>query len=228
MSVDVINIIGATPTEQNIFSDLLRSSSYNPRSFRSCQDFFKDPQINPAFCIVLAGIDGVDDAYGLIREISSRTEVGAMIFFSHDHAPASMIVEVIRAGAHDFLDIPVVKEEFFTTLERAKTQCQREIVAKTLKSDVLSRLARLTVRENEILSEMRNGHPNKIIAYHLGISQRTVENHRANIMQKLGASNIAALMNMLAMASGGAHHLNGAQTFNDGHQFSTHMPPELA
>ena len=166
MSAEIINIVGAKPNEQIIFSDLLRSGDYSSRSFRSSQDFFRQDQNNPDYCIILAGIDGADDAYGMIKEMRILGERGAMIFFSHKQPTVSMVVDVMRAGAYDFLDMPLDKDDLFTSLERAKHQCRHETVSKTHKVDVLARLARLTVRENEILGEMRNGHPNKNIAYH--------------------------------------------------------------
>ncbi len=203
----LVHIIGANSNEQSYLPKLLRSSGFQSNFYPSRQDFLTRAQSSRAQSshecfILLSAVEDVSDTHQLIHDLFALPHPNAVICFSHTHPPASLVVDSIKAGATDFIDTPFTKDDLLSSLQRSQQIVKRQALLNIKKFDILSRLSRLTVRENEILFEMRSGHPNKIIAYHLGISQRTVENHRANIMTKMGASNLAALMNMLTLTHG--------------------------
>ena len=203
----LVHIIGANSNEQSYLPKLLRSSGFQSNFYPSRQDFLTRAQSSRAQSshecfILLSAVEDVSDTHQLIHDFFALPHPNAVICFSHTHPPASLVVDSIKAGATDFIDTPFTKDDLLSSLQRSQQIVKRQALLNIKKFDILSRLSRLTVRENEILFEMRSGHPNKIIAYHLGISQRTVENHRANIMTKMGASNLAALMNMLTLTHG--------------------------
>ena len=197
----LVHIIGANSNEQSYLPKLLRSSGFQSNLYPSRQDFLTRAQSSRAQSsraqsshesfILLAAVEDVSDTHQLVHDL-----------FALPHPPASLVVDSIKAGATDFIDTPFTKNDLLSSLQRSQQIVKRQALLNIEKFDILSRLSRLTVRENGILFEMRSGHPNTIIAYHLGISQRTVENHRANIMTKMGASNLAALMNMLTLTHG--------------------------
>jgi two-component system CheB/CheR fusion protein len=126
-----------------------------------------------------------------------------------DHLPAIMItgnsdvpiaVEAMRAGASDFIEKPITALELLTSVKRAieqsKDVSERILWRETAKTS----LAELTVRQREIMGMVLAGHPSKNIASDLGISQRTVENHRASIMRKTKSRSLPALAR-LALAA---------------------------
>jgi two-component system response regulator FixJ len=115
------------------------------------------------------------------------------------HADIPLAVQALKKGAVDFLEKPIDDKTLLSSLRQALTQNDDE---KTRERDkaVTSRLETLTDRENEILAGLLKGSPNKIIAYELGISPRTVEVHRANIMHKMEARSFAELVRMSLVA----------------------------
>ena len=105
-----------------------------------------------------------------------------------------MSVRAIKAGAVDFLTKPVTREKLLASVRIATLESERILRETANHQDALSRIAELTVREQEVMSLAIQGYPNKEIARHLGISHRTVEIHKSKIMYKTGAANLLDLV----------------------------------
>ena len=111
------------------------------------------------------------------------------------------VVHAMKLGAVDFLDLPFKELLLVASLNSVIIQKESDLEQTIFASSVASRLTRLTIRERNVLEHVLLGSRNKIIAYKLGISQRTVENHRSRVMNKMGANSIADLINIINSAS---------------------------
>jgi two-component system CheB/CheR fusion protein len=112
-----------------------------------------------------------------------------------------MAVQAMKAGASDFLEKPIRNSELLASVERALEQSKDASKLTAWRETAANRIARLTARERQIMELVLTGRPSKNIAADLGISQRTVENHRAAIMEKTGTKSLPALAR-LALAAG--------------------------
>jgi two-component system CheB/CheR fusion protein len=112
-----------------------------------------------------------------------------------------MAVQAMKAGASDFLEKPIRPSELLASVERALEQSKDANKLSAWRATAANRVARLTQRERQIMELVLAGRPSKNIAADLGISQRTVENHRAAIMEKTGSKSLPALAR-LALAAG--------------------------
>jgi two-component system CheB/CheR fusion protein len=112
-----------------------------------------------------------------------------------------MAVQAMKAGASDFLEKPISHGELLASVERALEQSKDASKLSAWRETAANRVARLTPRERQIMELVLAGRPSKNIAADLGISQRTVENHRASIMEKTGSKSLPALAR-LALAAG--------------------------
>ena len=120
------------------------------------------------------------------------------------HGDIAMAVQALRAGAVDFIEKPFTDESILAAVRLALTskrqaQCGEGFTA----AEVSARLAGLTPREYQVLDQLVIGQPNKIIAYELGISPRTVEIHRARVMGKMQARSLSHLVRMVLAAGSG-------------------------
>ena len=106
----------------------------------------------------------------------------------------------MKAGASDFIEKPISRDELLASVNRALEQSRDAGKLTAWRRDAASHIAGLTVRQRQIMEMVLAGQPSKIIAGELGISQRTVENHRASIMQKMGTRSLPALAR-LALAA---------------------------
>jgi two-component system CheB/CheR fusion protein len=140
------------------------------------------------------------------------------------HVPAIMItgasdittaVEAMKAGAVDFIEKPVGVSDLLACVDRALEQSHDAAKLFAWRADAAHLLSRLTPRQHEIMTRVLAGHPSKNIAADLGISQRTVETHRASIMKKTGAKSLPALARMALAAA--------ANTADD--PMAEHPPP---
>jgi two-component system CheB/CheR fusion protein len=104
-----------------------------------------------------------------------------------------MAVQAMKAGAMDFIEKPVSSGELLASIERALEQSRDATKLSAWREEAAKRIAGLTPRQREIMELVLAGHPSKNIAADLGISQRTVENHRAAIMKKTGATSLPGL-----------------------------------
>jgi two-component system response regulator FixJ len=124
------------------------------------------------------------------------------------HADVPMAVNAMRAGAFDFLEKPFADDALTGSVRRALAHAQAQGRARAARpadaADVARRLELLTPREREVLDHLVLGSPHKVIAHALEISPRTVEVHRARIMQKMAARNLAHLVQLMLTGGQGA------------------------
>jgi len=141
----------------------------------------------------LCGIE--TGAIALYRSLSDgRRQVIGLAFVIAGRGGVRMAVQAMKAGAVDFIDMPVGHKKRLASVERALHQIQDSTTFSVPRETDATRVATLTARQRQVLNLVIAGHPSKNIAADLGISRRTVENHRAAIMRKTGSKSIPALI----------------------------------
>ncbi|MDJ0390519.1 response regulator FixJ [Roseomonas sp. E05] len=122
------------------------------------------------------------------------------LIFMTGHGDVPIAVQALKSGAFDFIEKPFDDEALLTAI-RAALETDRKAREREAETErVVARLASLTPREHQVLERLVAGHPNKTIAYDLGASPRTVEVHRARVMEKMGARNLSELVRMALSA----------------------------
>jgi FixJ family two-component response regulator len=174
---------------------LLKSAGLPAVGYASAREFLDAWQPEQAGCLILdvrmPGMSGLE----LQGELNRRGAIIPVIFIS-GHGDIPMAVEAIQHGAFDFLTKPFGDQDLLDRVQRAlatdadnrKLLTQREVLRERLDS--------LTPREREVLGLVTQGKANKVMAGDLGVSQRTVEIHRARVMEKMGANSLAQLVRM--------------------------------
>jgi two-component system CheB/CheR fusion protein len=110
-------------------------------------------------------------------------------------------VQAMKAGASDFIEKPIRRDELLACVNRALEQSRDISKLSAWREDAANHVAALTPRQREVMAMVLAGHPSKNIAADLGISQRTVENHRASIMAKTGTRSLPALARLALAAA---------------------------
>jgi two-component system response regulator FixJ len=148
--------------------------------------------VRPA-CVVtdvrMPGMDGLE-----LQQRLAKLQPGLPVVVITGHGDVPLAVQAMKAGAVDFIEKPFSDDVILAGIEAAvRSRRARKIGA----ADAVSkRIARLTPREFEVFQQLVLGHPNKVIAYNLNISARTVEIHRARVMEKMEAKSLPALVRM--------------------------------
>lgn len=177
-------------------TELLMKSIGQPcRIFATGDAFLEAYSPDWAGCLVLdirmPGIGGLD-----LKEELSKRGCRLPIIFITGFGDIPMAVEAIKNGAFDFLEKPFRDQELLDCITRAiETDSHRRTVQSET-AVVSERLERLTSREREVLELVVTGKANKVIAHELGVSQRTVEIHRARVMEKMEARSLPELVRM--------------------------------
>jgi FixJ family two-component response regulator len=196
--VYVVDDDSAVRDSLNLF---ILSTGQLVKCFESAEDFLDN--YSPEFpgCLVLdvrmPGMSGLD----LQRELSKR-QITIPIIFISGHAEIPDSAKAFRAGAVDFLvkpfDNAVLMERIDEAIHKDITDRKRRIE----KCEIQRRIDRLTAREKEVLNLIIGNHSNKEVAKILAISHRTIDVHRARIMEKMEAENIAELLLMIMQSDG--------------------------
>ncbi len=177
---------------------LMRSVGRSYEIFHSGDEFLESHTNERAGCLVLdirmPGLGGLELQEKLL-EIGSTLP----IIFITGHGDVPMAVEAMQKGAVDFIQKPFRDQELLDRISEALKTDQERRSEQKQKSEVQERMARLTNREREVLDLVVTGKPNKIIAFELDVSQRTVEIHRARVMEKMQAKSLADLVKMQMM-----------------------------
>ncbi|HXZ60802.1 MAG TPA: response regulator transcription factor [Steroidobacteraceae bacterium] len=181
---------------RNSLRFLLKSVGLATRTLESASEFLDTYKPNQPGCLVLdvrmPGMSGLE----LQQQLNLRGAVIPVIFIT-GHGDIPMAVEAMQQGAFDFLQKPFRDQDLIDRIQRALERDARNRAALDQHAKIRERLNSLTPREREVLGLMTRGKPNKIMAAELGVSQRTVEIHRARVMEKSGASSLAQLVRMV-------------------------------
>jgi two-component system, chemotaxis family, CheB/CheR fusion protein len=173
--------------------DLLRENGYAVQVFADAAAFFAAYRPGQKGCVLvdalMPGMSGVE----LIERLKAHGhELPAIVITGNGAVP--MAVQAMKAGAVDFIEKPVGHEDLLASVRRALDQMRDSAKASAWRETAATRVASLTARQRQILDLVLAGHPSKNIAADLGISQRTVDNHRAAIMRKTGSKSLPALI----------------------------------
>ncbi len=179
--------------------ELLESVDISARGFASASVFLDEYYPNMQGCLVLdvrmPGMSGIELQHKLI-------EKGARlpIIFITGHGDVPMAVEAMKNGAVEFIQKPFRDQELLDCIQLTLEKAEKEQAKFSQRDSVERARESLTTRENEILDYIVDGHANKYIALELGISQRTVENHRANILRKMKVRSTPELIRLVVSA----------------------------
>jgi two-component system response regulator FixJ len=175
---------------------LLKSVGLVPTALGSAREFLDKYDPAQPGCLVLdvrmPGMSGIE-----LQETLNRQGAVIPVIFITGHGDVPMAVEAMQAGAFDFLQKPFRDQDLIDRIQRALEKDRVSRSELNERSLIRERLESLTPREREVLTLVTSGKPNKIMAADLGVSQRTIEIHRARVMEKMGASSLAQLVRMI-------------------------------
>jgi len=169
---------------------MLKTSGFEVHAYASGVDFLKEAKRLAPGCVLLdvrmPEMDGLE-----VQQKMNAQGVAMPVIVLTGHGDVATAVEAMKGGATDFIEKPFEKASLLDAIGRGAERIGRKEVAAESEHDAKLRIAALTPREQDVLRELVRGHPNKTIAYDLGISPRTVEVHRANVMSKLGVRSLS-------------------------------------
>lgn len=196
MTEFLVHIVDDDDAVRDALVEMLGVLKMNALGFASANEFLDYVTSDTAGCLVLdirmPGISGLE----LQKKLLAMGSALPIIFIT-GHADVPMAVEAIKLGAIEFIQKPFREQELldaiYLAMAKAKSTHDQALESKAYKK----RLDTLSKRERQVLSYIADGHANKVIAYELDISQRTVENHRASILEKMQVRSTAGLIKAL-------------------------------
>ena len=180
--------------------EFLQEHGHTVEAYASGPAFLRASRPDRIGCLVVDAVMPGMDGIALLERLKAEGR-GLPAIMITGQGDMALAVQAIKAGATDFLEKPVQPDQLLASINSAleRAQDSTEVTAQR-RHKAARRLARLTPREREVLNLVIQGQPSKIIAHNLGISQRTVESHRAAIMNRTRVRSLAELVR-LAMAS---------------------------
>ncbi|MCP4408231.1 MAG: response regulator transcription factor [Gammaproteobacteria bacterium] len=183
---------------RDALSLFLESTGLQVRAYPSAQAFLEHYDSLHPGCLVLdirmPGMNGME----LQQELIKR-HIDIPIIFLSGHGDIPMSVKALKAGAVDFIEKPFNDEVLLNCIHEAIIKDAQTRVFNAQKSKILANYAQLTRREKEVMKFVISGHSNKEIARELDISHRTIDVHRARIMEKMQANSLPELVSMTTM-----------------------------
>ena len=191
----VIHVVDDDDSFRTAVSRLLKAAGYATKPYRSAGDFLLDPPAEGPGCVLLdvrmPGPSGLE----LQESIAKRGDALPVVFLT-GHGDIRQSVHAMRRGAVDFLTKPVQRRELLAAIEAALARQSAEGGGAGRRREAARRFETLTGREREVFERVVVGRLNKQIAAELGISERTVKAHRAQIMEKMEVGSVAALVHV--------------------------------
>jgi two-component system, LuxR family, response regulator FixJ len=196
----VVHVIDDDEAVRQSLEFLLRASGVAARTYESAAAFLDALPTVEAGCIItdvrMPGISGIE----LLKRLGEmQVKLPVIVITGHGDVP--LAVEAMKIGAVDFLEKPFEDELLLGSVRSALDRAAQNAARDARRAEVEARLATLTNREREVLEGLVAGKPNKIIAFDLAISPRTVEIYRANVMTKMGAASLSELVRMTLVGS---------------------------
>jgi FixJ family two-component response regulator len=174
---------------------LLKSVGLASEAYVSAQAFLDGYRSNRVSCLVadirMPGMSGLE-----LQKALNKRGVDIPIIFITGHGDVPMAVNAMKAGAMDFLTKPLKDQELLDRIDKALSRAESRLRGHLEEADIRARYESLTPREAEVMALVVQGSANKVIAMDLGVSQRTVELHRARVMQKMAVRSLAELVRL--------------------------------
>ncbi len=199
----IVHVVDDEAAIRDSLAMLLRSVGLASRTWTGAREFLAGYAPDGPACLIadvrMPGMSGLE----LQEALRARGETLPVIIVT-GHGDVAMAVRAMKNGAADFLEKPFNDQTLLDTVHRALATvgtgpgaaASPTSVAATDRAAVLARLQALTPREREVMELVAEGRPNKVVATRLGLSTRTVEVHRAKVMEKMGARSLADLVRM--------------------------------
>jgi FixJ family two-component response regulator len=172
---------------------LLRSVGLECEVFASALEFLESLDPDRHCCLVadirMPGLSGLE-----LQQRLNEQRAGIPIVFITGHGDVPMAVTAMKSGATDFVQKPFRDQDLLDRIHKALAQDREQRDRRAEEQAIRKRLELLTPRETEVMQRVVRGQANKVIAMDLGVSQRTVELHRARVMHKLGMRSLAELV----------------------------------
>ena len=174
---------------------LLRTHQLEVRSFDSAKTFLDALPDASLGCVItdirMPGMSGVD----LLRRLK-ELKIGVPVIVITGHGDVPLAVEAMKIGAADFFEKPFNDDQLVASVRAALQQRQDQTKRGAERTEIEHRISKLSAREKDVLAGLIEGRANKQIAFDLGISPRTVEIYRANLMNKMQADSLSDLVRM--------------------------------
>jgi two-component system, LuxR family, response regulator FixJ len=193
MSTPIVFVIDDQQAVRHALGEMLQVFGYSVETFESADGFLQALTEPRTGCIVadvrMPGMDGIE----LVRELSRRNIALPVVLIS-GHADVPMAVAAIKAGAEDFIEKPVDDAQLLAAINRCLARAFSELSREQSLGELRRQIDRLTPREIEVMDLVVQGFTSGAIAARLGISIRTVESYRVQIMDKMQAPSVAVLV----------------------------------
>ena len=198
-----VHVVDDDPAVRRSLERLLDVAGFHVVSYQSPTAFLNAASGLSAGCVLLdirmPGVDGLE-----VQSRLNRLRVNLPVIVMTGHGDVPSAVRAMKAGAVDFLEKPFDDETLLNAIGGAFAKASRLIGGDREAVRAAQRIATLSPREREVLDALLAGRQNKVIAFDLNISVRTVEVHRAHVMEKMQASSVAELVRLALFAQAGA------------------------
>jgi FixJ family two-component response regulator len=190
---DTVYIVDDDEGMLSALSLLLGTVNYRTKTYASPKEFLQHFTVDTPGCLVLdirmPGMSGLE----LLQQLNLKGSLLPVIFIT-GHGDVAMAVQAMKAGAFEFVQKPFRDQDLLDRINHALAEDRNNRSAIAERADVQQRLQSLTPREREVMAMVVEGAANKVIAIDLGLSERTIEIHRAKVMEKMGARSLAQLV----------------------------------
>lgn len=195
----VVHVVDDNPAVRDAIRWLVEQVGLSARTYATAQEFLSacDPAMRG--CLVLdirmPGISGLD-----LQDRLQKQGIHLPVIIITGHGDVPVAVRAMKAGALEFLQKPFNDQTLLDAIHAALEKYHAIWAQQDQSHHTVRNLSALTPREQKVLDLLRHGKPNKVIAYELGLSVRTVEGYRARIMEKMGARSLGQLIEMVVQA----------------------------
>lgn len=189
----IIYVVDDQQSVRDALAEMLSVFGFETEKFGSADAFLSSVDSSKPACIVadvrMPGTDGIE----LVRQLGERG-ISLPVILISGHADIPMAVAAIKAGAEEFIEKPVDDTQLVAAINRGLARMHENLSSSRTHDELKERYARLTPRQTEIFKLVAEGLTSQNIAEKLGISVRTVESYRAEIMEKMQAQSVAVLV----------------------------------
>lgn len=195
----LVHVIDDDDAARDSLAFLFDCAGLKVRSYASALEFLDAAPMFDNACVItdvrMPGMNGIE----LVARLKAQG-VAAPVIVITGHADVPLAIQAMKAGVADFIEKPFNDESILDAVRSALARQASQSEAAAERAGIRERMSSLSPREREVLDGLVAGHANKVIADDLGISARTVEVYRANVMTKMGAASLSELVRSVTIA----------------------------